>query len=93
LDPIQHQAPEGEPTPKAKLAAGFPEAVPQSTPQTDLKAAAEQEANVPLWKDFGYFLLYNKKWWLLPIIVIVILLSLIMALSSTAIAPFIYTVF
>lgn len=63
------------------------------TPQTDLNIIAQQEANIPLWKDFGYFLLQNKKWWLLPIIVILLLLGLLMALSSTSIAPFIYTVF
>lgn len=59
----------------------------------DLKTLAEQEANIPLWKDFGYFLIHNKKWWLLPILLILILLSLLTALSSTAVAPFIYTVF
>lgn len=70
--------------------------VPESrepSPSTELKAAADREANIPLWKDFLYFLIHNKKWWLLPIIIIVILLGFLMALSSTAIAPFIYTVF
>jgi hypothetical protein len=70
-----------------------PEPLPQTKARDELKAAAQQEANIPLWKDFGYFLLHNKKWWLLPIIVILVLLGLLMAVSSTAIAPFIYTVF
>jgi hypothetical protein len=65
----------------------------EQSPPADLKSVAQQEANIPLWKDFGYFLLHNKKWWLLPIIVILVLLGLLTALSSTAIAPFIYTVF
>ena len=37
--------------------------------------------------------MHNKKWWLLPIILILLALSLLVALSSTAVAPFIYTVF
>ena len=63
------------------------------TPQDELKAIAQLEANIPLWKDFAIFLRHNKKWWLLPIIVILLFLSLMVAMSSTAIAPFIYTVF
>jgi hypothetical protein len=63
------------------------------TPQSDLKSIAAQHANVPMWKDFGYFLLHNKRWWLLPILIILLLLGLLTAVSSTAIAPFIYTVF
>ncbi len=62
-------------------------------PEVDLKSVAEQEANIPLWKDFCYFLIQNKKWWLIPILLILLGLSLLMLLSSTAIAPFIYTVF
>jgi hypothetical protein len=76
-----------------KPAAAPPVPVPETKSEVDLKTVAQQEANIPLWKDFGYFLLHNKKWWLLPILVILILLSLLMLLSTTAIAPFIYTVF
>lgn len=35
----------------------------------------------------------NKKWWLLPIIVLLLLVGGLMFLSSTAVAPFIYTIF
>jgi hypothetical protein len=35
----------------------------------------------------------NKKWWLLPIIVLLLLAAGLMFLSSTAVAPFIYTIF
>jgi hypothetical protein len=65
----------------------------EPNPSSDLKTVAQEEANIPLWKDFGYFLIHNKKWWLLPIIVILVLLGLLTAISSTAIAPFIYSVF
>ena len=39
------------------------------------------------------FLRHNKKWWLLPIIVVLLLLGLLVMLSGTAIAPFIYPLF
>jgi hypothetical protein len=43
-------------------------------------------------EEFVYFLRYNKKWWLTPIIVVLLLLGLLVMLSGTAAAPFIYTI-
>lgn len=62
-------------------------------PDNELEKLAREEAGVPLLKDFWFFLLHNKKWWLLPILVIFLLLSLLMVLSTTSVAPFIYTLF
>lgn len=39
------------------------------------------------------FLKYNKKWWLLPIIIVLGLVGVLVLLSSSAIAPFIYPLF
>ena len=40
------------------------------------------------------FLRYKKRYWLLPILIILILLGFLMAFAETsAIAPFIYTLF
>lgn len=39
------------------------------------------------------FLKHNKKWWLVPIIVALLLLGVLVVLSGTAAAPFIYTLF
>ena len=39
------------------------------------------------------FLASNKKWWLAPIIVLLLLFAALIALGSTAVAPFIYTLF
>ncbi len=45
-------------------------------------------------KEFWQFLKVRKKWWLLPIVVILLLLgALIIFTESSAIAPFIYTLF
>jgi hypothetical protein len=43
--------------------------------------------------EFWFFLKHNKKWWLLPILLVLLFLSLIVLLSGTAIAPFIYPFF
>ncbi len=45
-------------------------------------------------KEFWTFLKIRKKWWLLPIVILLLLLgALIVFTESSAIAPFIYTLF
>ena len=45
-------------------------------------------------KEFFEFLGANKKWWLAPIVIILLLLGLLVVLTqSSAVAPFIYTLF
>ena len=55
------------------------------------KAAAGRSGN--LFGEIWEFLRANKKWWLLPIIAVLILVGGLIVLSSTALAPFIYTLF
>ena len=61
-------------------------------PSEFLKAAATQSRGGFLSDLWGFFKV-NKKWWLLPIIVVFLLCGLLIFLSSTGIAPFIYTLF
>jgi hypothetical protein len=56
------------------------------------KAAAAQSGSSFL-GDLWTFLKTNKKWWLLPLIVVFLLLGVLILLSSTGVAPFIYTLF
>lgn len=44
-------------------------------------------------REFLDFLKHNKKWWLLPVLVILLGLGLLIFLSGTAAAPFIYPLF
>jgi hypothetical protein len=45
-------------------------------------------------KELFGFLAHNKKWWLAPIIIVFLLFGmLIFFTQSSAIAPFIYTLF
>jgi len=52
-----------------------------------------KEKRSSLFGEFWEFLKHNKKWWLLPIILILLCLGLLLLLSSSAIAPFIYSLF
>jgi hypothetical protein len=56
------------------------------------KAAADSQGE-SLVSEFLSFLAHNKKWWLLPIMIVMLLLGVLIFLSSTAAAPFIYTLF
>jgi hypothetical protein len=55
------------------------------------KAAASNRGG--FFSEFWGFLKTNKKWWLLPIIVMFLILGLLILISSTGLAPFIYTLF
>lgn len=46
-----------------------------------------------LFRDFVYFLAHNKKWWLIPVLVMFLALVLLMLLSTSGAAPFLYTLF
>ena len=43
--------------------------------------------------EFLYFLKTSKKWWLMPIVIVILLFGVLVFLSGTAAAPFIYTLF
>ena len=51
------------------------------------------EDNVSLPRELYEFLRHNKKWWLLPIVGTFLVIGGLLLLSSTAAAPFIYTLF
>ncbi len=50
-----------------------------------------EEQDPGLLAEFWDFLLHNKKWWLTPIILVLLLMGVLVMLSGTAAAPFIYT--
>lgn len=51
------------------------------------------DESLPLWKEFLLFVKENKAWWLVPILVVLGLVSLLVVLTASGAAPFIYTVF
>jgi hypothetical protein len=52
-----------------------------------------RESSGGIVREFVHFLSESKKWWLLPFIILFVLFGALMLLSSTAAAPFIYTLF
>jgi hypothetical protein len=56
-------------------------------------ARQAEEPSAGLLTELWDLLRYNKKWWLVPIFIAVLLGSLLVFLSSTVFAPFIYTLF
>lgn len=51
-------------------------------------------SNLSMLKEIWDFLKMRKKWWLLPIVILLLLLGLLVLFTeSSAIAPFIYTLF
>ena len=59
----------------------------------DFKTAAGEQQRSGMVSEFLYFLKTSKKWWLLPIIVVLVAFGILVFLSGTAAAPFIYTLF
>jgi hypothetical protein len=51
------------------------------------------ESQTGIVREYVAFLRHNKKWWLIPIVVTLLLVGVLVILSSTAAAPFIYTLF
>ncbi|MGD9726032.1 MAG: DUF5989 family protein [Nitrospiraceae bacterium] len=44
-------------------------------------------------REYWEWLRDNRKWWLIPIILTLLLVGFLVVLSTTAVAPFIYTLF
>jgi drug/metabolite transporter superfamily protein YnfA len=60
---------------------------------TEFEKAAVSQAKGGFMSDLWGFLKTNKKWWLLPILIVFLIFGVLILLSSTGVAPFIYTLF
>ena len=65
---------------------------PEKGGPADLERLGAQPQPSLLGEMLG-FLAHNKKWWLLPMLVMMGLFGLLIFLSGTSVAPFIYTLF
>jgi hypothetical protein len=63
---------------------------PESKSEFETAAA---EVNESLLRELWEFVCHNKKWWLVPVIVVLLLIGVVFWLSTTAVVPFIYTIF
>jgi len=55
--------------------------------------AADSQSGGGFFGDLWEFIKTNKKWWLLPLVVLFVGFAVLIFLSSTGLAPFIYTLF
>ena len=62
-------------------------------PDESFSRIAETEGDTSIFREFLEFLMTNKKWWLGPIVLVLLGLGGLLLLTSTAAAPFIYTLF
>lgn len=60
---------------------------------SEFEKAGEKHAGGGLLSDLWGYLRENKKWWLLPVLVMLLVFGLLVFLSGTVLAPFIYTLF
>ena len=60
---------------------------------SDFEKTASSRASESIVSDFWYFFRNSKKWWLVPVFALMLLFGVLMLLSGTAAAPFIYTLF
>jgi hypothetical protein len=59
-----------------------------------VRQAREQRGNSPsIVREFAAFLRAEKKWWLAPLLLVLLLFAGLIALSGSAAAPFIYSLF
>ena len=62
------------------------------TEQNDFERIGE-EMQPSLVGEFVSFIWENKAWWMIPILLVFGLIGILVLLSSTGAAPFIYTLF
>ena len=60
---------------------------------SDFEREAQTVRQAGIVGEFWGFLSHTKKWWLLPIVAVLLVFGLLVFLSGTAAAPFIYTLF
>jgi hypothetical protein len=60
-------------------------------PESEFDRLARDDRPPSLALEFWEFLRHNKKWWLLPIVIVLLLFGVLIFLSGTGAAPFIYT--
>jgi Family of unknown function (DUF5989) len=65
----------------------------QEQAQTEFERAGVQKSSGGLLWDVLGMLGQTKKWWLVPVLIVTLLMGLLILLSGTAAAPFIYTLF
>ncbi len=62
-------------------------------PIGNFEKLANEQGESSILGEFWLFLRHNKKLWLLPIVLTILLFGLLVLVSGTGAAPFLYTLF
>ena len=65
----------------------------QSHEEADAFERLSQSPPPGLLREFLQFIVQEKKWWMIPILLSLAIVGALVALSSSSVAPFIYTLF
>lgn len=65
----------------------------EEKPLTEFEQRARAGPQRGLFGEMLAFLWQTKKWWMVPVVITLMLVGLLVFLSSSAAAPFIYTLF
>ena len=61
--------------------------------QSDFEKASAAHREEGIVSDFWHFVTASKKWWLIPILFFLLVFGLLLLMSGSAVAPFIYSLF
>jgi hypothetical protein len=61
--------------------------------QSEFERAAAEQPHTNILGEVWGFMKQNKKWWLLPLILTLLVFGVLVLLSGSGLAPFIYTLF
>ena len=61
--------------------------------ENDFEHVARSQRQIWLLGELWALMRHQRKYWLVPIVVVLLMLGLLVSLSGTAVAPFIYTLF
>lgn len=70
-----------------------PPATPSAPPPENDFAKQAAQPQVGLVREFYEFLIYNASWWITPIVIVLLGFGLLLWVTGTSAAPFIYTIF
>jgi hypothetical protein len=62
-------------------------------PPSEFETVSARDVRGSFLRELWKFVKHNKKWWLLPTLAVILLLGLLVLLSGTSLAPFIYSLF
>jgi len=67
---------------------------PEEKPEKPENEFARQADERPpgIIAEFWDFLIHNKKWWITPIVLVLLAMGVLVVLSGSPVAPFIYTI-